>query len=240
MPERRTADLFYDEAEDFAREVPLNGISAGEYAHMRWPRLLPLLRFGVRCFAAPSFGNITVMRTRSLLGLMKLSTTVFIPNRGVGAPLLLTDVMTFGGKSAVFAEFYDLTAGGVCTDERDAAELYEISKKYRTLPDYPEKPAWYVQERAPYSLIKGGKDRAALAEMLGETVRVYSHYCAGRAAQPPQADAARENLKGIAAFAGRMVILGNPSRSILEKTLGARGAENFFRNIVMPVRYRDE
>jgi hypothetical protein len=187
------------------------------------------MRFEAKRYEAPGFGNVFTMNTRAVGGLMRLMTAVFTPNLGGNVPLLLVDVMAFGKKRAVFAEYYDCTASGA-----PAEKLRGVWKQYCGLPDYPEKPAWYVGERAPYSLIKGGGDEAALAAMLSETVRAYAAECSG----PAAAQRSEANRAGLGAFLGRMAKEGNPSSAAMEKALGKEGAERFFRTAVMPAEYQ--
>lgn len=154
------------------------------------------------------------------------------PEPGGSPPLLLADVMRFGKKRAAFVEYYDCTAAGAGTDGLSA-----VFEKYRTLPDYTEKPAWYVGERMPCSLIKGGEDAddAALTAMLCESAGAYGRLCA----QNPPDENAAANLRGLEAFVGRMVREGNPSGPTMRRVLGRRQAELFFTKAVMPARCQD-
>ena len=94
-------------------------------------------------------------------GRMQLCTFVCTPNLGTDLPVLLIDAMRFGQKRAAFVEYYDCTAhGAVC------GPMQAVFGTYRDLPDYTEKPAWYIASRAPYSLIKGGADGARLEAMM--------------------------------------------------------------------------
>ena len=156
---------------------------------------------------------------------MKLTTASFTPSEGASVPYLLIDMMSMKDKRTVFVEYYDRTAGGA-----DIPELDELKKEYSDIPDYGEKPAWYVGERMPCSLIKGGKaeDEDRLLEMVLRSLEAY----ADAAASAPK-DAA--NLHRLKAFADRMVKEGNPSSGTMEKVLGKDGAEEFFRTAVMPV-----
>ena len=217
-----------DMTEAFAASVPLTPLACGSYAAMRWPKLLPLMRFSVTRYAAPSFGNVFGMYTNGMGGRMQLATAVFTPNRGIDVPLLLVDVMAFGKKRAAFVEYYDCTAA-----KRTPAALAAVADAYRTAPDYVEKPAWYIAERAPYSLIKGGADDGQLLSMLENAVTAYAAECAAHTTT------SAENLTGLAAFIDRMVREGNPSAATLTRVLGREGAERFFRTAVMPARYQD-
>ena len=98
-----------------------------------------------------STGCVFAMHTRALGGRMELATLVFTPNVGGDVPLLLVDVMSMGKKRAAFVEYYDCTKDGA-----PGGALAATGAKFADLPDYPEKPAWYVARRTPYSLIKGG------------------------------------------------------------------------------------
>lgn len=213
--------------EAFGRALPLTDLPLGERASMRYPALLPLMRFTARQYACPGFGNVFAMHTRAM-GLMQLSTLVLTPNCGRDVPLLLIDVMRFGKKNAAFVEYYDCTAPGVT-----APALSAVAEKYAALPDYAEKPAWYVGERAPYSLIKGGEDEAALLSMLSDSIEAYAASIREQTWERP------ENRAGLSAFIDRMLREGNPSSSTMERVLGKRGAAEFFLAAIMPKQYRD-
>lgn len=218
-----------DTVRAFSAQVPLRELPAGAYETMRYPRFPAVMRFYVRRYAAKGFGNVFTMYTRALSGLMQLATMAFTPNAGGDVPLLLIDVMAMGKKRTVFIEYYDCTARGV-----NCPELAKVKEQYGDLPEYPEKPAWYVGERTPDSLIKSGEDGAALFSMLADSVSAYAAVAAQH--QTPSAD----NLTGLAAFIERMVREGNPSTATMEKLLGKAGAEAFFRAAVMPKDYTEQ
>jgi hypothetical protein len=137
-------------------------------------------------------------------GMMKLATAVFTPNCGGEVPLLLIDVMVMKKKRAAFIEYYDCTADGA-----PAEALRRTAEKYASVAEYAEKPAWYVGERAPYSLIKGGSDEGALVRMLEASLRAYAEECA------QAAPGGAGNLAGLETFVDRMVREGNPSSAPL-------------------------
>lgn len=121
--------------------------------------------------------------------------------------------------------------GQVTQKARSAFSSPEVtSPQYASLPDYAEKPAWYVARRTPYSLIKGGEgvDASALESMV---VTCVDRYLEGAKSVP--ADPA--NLESLRAFQRDMLTLGNPSSATLEKVLGKKGAETMFRTAIMPV-----
>lgn len=187
------------------------------------------MRFAVHQYTVPGYGNLFGMNTVAMGGLMRLATFVCTPNEGTQVPLLLVDVMAMGKKRAVFIEYYDCTSAGA-----EMPKLIQVANRYANISDYPEKPAWYLQERTHYSLIKGGTDEAALTQMLKESVCAYVEECSLHA-EPDNAN--REKLK---VFADRMVRDGNPSSATLQRVLGKNGAETFFRTHVMPVIFETD
>lgn len=215
-------------AEALGKRFPTRELPAGAYAQMRYPRFPALMRFAVRRYAAEGFGHLMTMRTRAM-GMMELTTVSFMPDAGSRVPYLLVDMMSMGKKRTVFVEFYDCTAGGM-----DAGTLDAVAARYAALPDYAEKPAWYVAERMPCSLIKGGAaaDEPALFEMACAAAEAYLALAA-------QAPAEAENLAGLAAFRERMIREGNPSSATMARVLGPQGAARFFRTAVMPLPAMD-
>lgn len=182
----------------------------------------PLMRFFLEQYDAEGLGNLCVLKTKAMLGLMQLVTVVVTPSSGKNVPFLLIDTMDMGKKHLCYVEYYDCTADGA-----DKDKLLAASAPYADVADYAEKPAWYVKERMAGSLIKTG-DRARLEQMALDALKAY---VAQAAAAPVKA----ENLPGLRAFQQRMIREGNPSTAALTRTLGQEGAETFFRTVVMPV-----
>lgn len=182
----------------------------------------PMMRFCLEQYEAEGLGNLCVLKTRAMLGLMKLVTVVVTPNTGKNVPFLLIDTMDMGKKHLCYVEYYDCTAHGA---DRDL--LLAAGAPYADVAEYAEKPAWYVSERMKGSLIKTG-DKARLEQMAMDALTAYREQAA---AAPVKA----ENIDGLKAFQQRMMKEGNPSTAALTRTLGKEGAEAFFRTVVMPV-----
>ncbi len=196
-----------------------------EYSRFSYPKTIKLMDFDVRRYRVQGFGNVMTMLTGTPFG-MELLTCSFMPNEGKTVPFLLTDIMTVGKKRTIFVEYYDCTAG------KPAQPVLErIHRRYDFLADYAEKPAWYISERTPYSLIKSLRpgDDASLSEIAAKSIRAYS---AAAFSAPEDAG----NIDGLAKFRGRMINEGNPSSAVLKKVFGEAGAERFFRICVMPLR----
>ena len=122
----------------------------------------PMMRFHLEQYAVEGLGNLCVLRTRAMLGLMKLVTVVVTPNTGKNVPFLLIDTMDMGKKHLCYVEYYDCTAEGA---DRDL--LLAAGAPYADIENYAEKPAWYVSERMKGSLIKTG-DRARLDPFIDD------------------------------------------------------------------------
>lgn len=204
---------------------PCLEVPADRYSRMKWPRLLPMMRFAVDRYTLDGFGQLMLMQTKAIGGLMQLVTASFMPQTGLSVPYLLIDMMQMKKKRTVFVEYYDCTKNGVTAPALDA-----LKAVYADVPDYPEKPAWYIAERMPCSLIKGTEDGSEerLIAMVRDSVRAYAALCREAGRDP-------ENRSGLAAFRERMMKEGNPSSATMEKVLGKEGAETFFRDVVMPL-----
>ena len=181
-----------------------------------------MMRFRLEQYEVNGLGNLCVLRTKAMLGLMRLTTVVVTPNTGKNVPFLLIDTMDMGRKHLCYVEYYDCTADGA---DRDL--ILAAGAPYADVADYAEKPAWYVSERMAGSLIKTG-DRARLEQMAADALAAYREQAAAAPVKP-------ENLPGLKAFQQRMVKEGNPSTAALTRTLGREGAETFFQTVVMPV-----
>lgn len=181
-----------------------------------------MMRFHLEQYEAEGLGNLCVLKTRAMLGLMNLVTVVVTPSSGRNVPFLLIDTMDMGKKHLCYVEYYDCTADGA-----DKDLLLAAGAPYGDVANYAEKPAWYVKERMAGSLIKTG-DKTRLDQMALDALKAYARQAAAASVKP-------ENLEGLKAFQQRMVQEGNPSTAALTRTLGQEGAETFFRTVVMPV-----
>ncbi|MBR0356313.1 MAG: hypothetical protein IJH54_02425 [Clostridia bacterium] len=181
-----------------------------------------MMRFRLQQYDVAGLGNLSVLMTCAMLGLMNLVTVVVTPSSGKNVPFLLIDTMDMGKKHLCYVEYYDCTAAGA-----DKDLLLAASAPYQDVADYAEKPAWYVSERMAGSLIKTG-DKGRLEQMALDALKAYAAQAAAAPVKP-------ENLEGLKAFQQRMIEEGNPSTAALTKTLGQEGAEAFFRTVVMPV-----
>ena len=210
-------------------KYPVRRLPENEYSRMKWPALLPAMRFEVEEYALDGFGHLMVMHTRAM-GAMQLITASFMPFECLSVPYLLIDAMCMKRRRTVFVEFYDCTAAGI-----DAAQLEQMAGRHQDVPDYAEKPAWYVSERMKGSLIKGGEEEKdeRFAAMVQDALSVYAELC-GSAKRDP------ENRRGLEAFRLRMLREGNPASSTMEKVLGKDGAKRFFCSTVMPLEKRPE
>ena len=201
--------------------------TAPDFANIKYPTWLPMMKFEIHQYNVRGFGQVMTMDTKMMGGIMNLSTIVFTPSSGVNMPFLLIDTMQMiGGKSLAYVEYYDHTDGAAALPN---SEIYR--ERFSEIPDYEETPAWYVQERAPYSLIKGGKgvDKEELEQMVLYCVDSYLEAFNTAEVNP-------ENIARLKCFQGKMIELGNPSTKTMTKVLGSKeAADYFFEEIVMPV-----
>ena len=200
--------------------------TAKDYAKMQYPTWLPLMQFEIHQYPINGFGQLMTMDTKMMGGIMKLSTIVFTPSSGINMPFLLIDTMQMPGKNLAYVEYYDLTEGG-----SDLPRCESYKERFADIPDYEETPAWYVERRTPYSLIKGGKgvDREKLDEMV-----LFCLDCYFEAMNT--AETKEENIAKLKEFQNEMVENGNPSTNTMTKVLGSKeAADYFFQRIVMPI-----
>ena len=191
------------------------------YTNMRYPKILPLMRFKVDQYSVPSFGHVMIMHTTTKMG-MELVTMSFMPNECIDLPYLLIDAMSMKKKRCVFVEYY-----GCGMDGFNDAALMEVHDKWKTLPDYAEKDNWYVKERMPYSLIKSG-DAGDLSAMALDSVRGYLGSLSSCRTVPEYEDKLR-------AFRERMITEGNPSSKTMKMLLKEDGARKFMEYVIMPL-----
>ena len=192
------------------------------YTNMKYPRMLPLMRFRVDQYSVQGLGHIMIMNTTTKMG-MELITMSFMPSECINLPYLLIDAMSMKKKRCVFVEYY----GCGMKNLADKA-LKEVYDSYCNLPDYEEKENWYIKERMPYSLIKTG-DPDELVNMAADSVRAYLESVRDAAFIPEYYD----YLKN---FRERLIVQGNPSSKTLNMLLKEDGARTFMETVIMPLK----
>ena len=199
-----------------ARKLPED-----KYSHMKYLSFLPLMHFYVDQYELEGFGHVMSMHTTTKMG-MELLTLSFMPNSGKNLPYLLMDSMTMKNKRCVFVEYY----GCGNSDLNDAA-LKSVYEEYKSLPDYDEKPGWYISEREPYSLIKTGS-KEELMDLAEASLKAYISSIDSSVVDPGY-------TRQLEVFRTRMIEDGNPSSKTLEMLLKKDGAVKFMKEVVMPL-----
>lgn len=191
------------------------------YSHMKYLSFLPLMHFYVDQYELEGYGHVMSMHTTTKMG-MELLTLSFMPGSGKNLPYLLMDSMTMKSKRCVFVEYY-----GCGNSELTDKALREVFDKYKELPDYDEKPGWYISEREPYSLIKTGTEEE-LTAMAEASLKAYLSSIESAVVDPGY-------TRQLDAFRTRMIEDGNPSSKTLEMLLKKDGAVKFMKEVVMPL-----
>lgn len=192
------------------------------YSRMKYPKVLPLMRFAVDRYEIKGFGHVMLMHTTTKMG-MELITMSFMPSEAVNLPYLLIDAMSMKKKRCVFVEYY-----GCGQDGLNDMLLKDVYEKHKHLPDYDEKDNWYVKERMPYSLIKTGSEDE-LKIMALDSVTAYL-------ASAKSASVIPEYKDKLKAFRERMITEGNPSSKTLNMLLKEDGARKFMETVIMPLK----
>lgn len=209
----------------FTSQLRSAEVTQDKYRSFSYPKFIPMMKFEVRQYKIEGFGGLMTMLTDSPFG-MQLLTCSFMPYEGNKVPFLLIDIMIMNGKKIAFAEYYDCTA-----EKAPQPLLMKVYEKYKNLPQYNEKPAWYIGERTEYSLIKSlgaSGDRHLLSRFVADSVRAYKS-----SAMAAEKDI--NELEGLISFRESMINEGNPSSAVLRKVFGEKGAEEFFKCCVMPL-----
>ncbi|MBQ8994712.1 MAG: hypothetical protein IJ091_02745 [Oscillospiraceae bacterium] len=193
-----------------------------QYSHMRYLKWLPIMRFDVERYDLEGYGTVMSMHTTTKMG-MELLTLSFMPGEGLAVPYLLMDSMSMKSKKCVFVEYY-----GCGNDHLEEKKLREVWEQYRELPDYAEKPGWYIAEREPYSLIKSGTEEQ-LCDMAADSLKAYLLAVESATRDP-------EYPPQLKKFRERMIRDGNPSSKTLKMLLKKEGADRFMREVVMPLK----
>ena len=207
--------------EEISGAVECSALPEDGWTDMSFPSLIKLMKFRVDRYAIEGYGKLMTMHTTTKMG-MELLTMSFMPSGGLTLPYFLMDAMSMKNKRCVFVEYYGCGQEDLQSDAME--ELYET---FRLLPEYSEKPNWYVGERESYSLIKTGTEKQ-LTDMAVRSVKAYLSMI-------PLAHEDEGYKEKLRAFRQRMIDEGNPSSSTLHLLLGKIGAERFMKQAVMPI-----
>lgn len=191
------------------------------HTNMKYPKILPIMRFRVDRYKVPGFGHVMLMHTTTKMG-MELLTMSFMPSESVDLPYLLVDAMSMKKKRCVFVEYY-----GCGMEELSDDALKDVYDDYRDLPDYEEKENWYIKERMPYSLIKTGMPDQ-LVSMASDSIKAYLGSVSTTRFIPDYRDKLRS-------FRERMITQGNPSSKTFNMLLKEDGARTFMETVIMPL-----
>lgn len=218
-------DMLVTEINDMILKAGGRVSTLPQYEDMRYPKFIPLMKFHTVSYTIRGFGSVMIMKTNAMGGMMKLLTMSFMPSGGKEIPYLLVDCMCMKKKNLAYVEYYDCTGKKLGFDSVD-----EICDNYATVPDYEEKPAWYVSERMKGSMIKGGEGVSSddLRLMVLDSISNYLSLIR-------IVDSDKACLEGLAKFRDRMITEGNPSSGTMSKVLGEDGAKQFFMDCVMPM-----
>jgi len=209
-----------------ASELLLNSnavlLPGDRYTNMKYPKILPLMRFRVDQYSIDGFGHVMMMHTTTKMG-MELITISLMPSECIDLPYLLVDAMSMKKNRCVFVEYY-----GCGLESFNDAALKAVHEKYGFLPEYEEKENWYIKERMPYSLIKTG-GAEDLVNMAYDSLSAYLNSVSSSKIVPGYED----KLK---AFRNRMINEGNPSSKTLNMLLKEDGARTFMETVIMPLK----
>ena len=203
-------------SKEYIRKLPED-----RYSHMKYPKLIPLMRFNVEQYDIEGIGHLMTMHTTTGMG-MELLTVSLMPSTGIQVPYLLIDAMTMKEKRCVFAEYY-----GCGHESLGEERFHEVFERYKDLPSYSEKENWYINERENCSLIKSG-DPQRLAAMAKDSFSAWL-------TTAENSVVSGEYRKKLVAFRERMISEGNPSSKTLNMLLGKDGAAEFMKKVIMPV-----
>lgn len=195
----------------------------GKYAAVKWPALIPLVRYETEYSRLDGFGARTLLNGKIFGGIRSLSCTL-TPFEGASIPLVLIDVMEVQEKCTVFIEYFDKTAQGA-----DMSVFEKLKGKYSDLEDYPASPTWYSAEQSNCSLIKIAPSQSVkrLVEMVADLLKAYLELA-------EKSEKSADNIKGIVEFSEKMGEQGTSAMEVLKKRLGAENTKEYYCTVFIP------
>ena len=190
-------------------------------------KFIHLIKFNLEQYEVKDLGNMAVLEGRGF-GIMKMITVVFTPNARKDIPLVIIDFIKMANKRTVLVEIYSNHVMQKSELKEFEEKLKKLNIKYSNIENYKENPNWYTPLRNKLSPLKKGtkEQESELCEMVLEYLQEYLDY-ASKAKSNMDIDNCQ--LKD---FINNLIYKGNPSASILEKTLGKEETKRLFQDVV--------
>ncbi len=203
---------------------PLEKCDAGEFARFK----AGALSVEIEWYRARGLGNVSLVRGKAMLGLMRMDTLVINPVER-DMPLFSYDLIDAMGKRTVLVEYYDTLAEPTAFREE---MLNGIKSGLADLPEHDLGKHWYDPLKLAPSFAKKVK-RAQSPRLEGAFLFSLERYLAMAAAMPPLAgeERARKQTKA-AAYVNDLLQNGGPSTDAFAKAIGKERTRALFTRVV--------
>lgn len=200
--------------------APLKPVDMGDFARVDKNGL----HFQLECWQAGDLGQLSRVKMKGMLGLMKMETLVFTPLT-VDAPLYSFDYIHAMGQDTLLLELYDTQLVAF-----DGTPWEEVLKQGDALPDNKLEPRWYDGLKLSPTLSKKGKKLQAPMEALAKGwTKVYME----ELKKAPACQAALKREK-VGAYVQGLLTQGGPSVNQFKKLIGDEAAKELFSRYIFP------
>lgn len=202
-------------------------LEVNSFNEFYYPKIVHILKFNVEQYEVKGLGNMAILQGNGL-GIIKMLTVIFTPSITIDIPFIIVDFIKMANKRTVLIEIYSNHIR-----EQDKIKVFEsrlnkLNSKYSNIPNYIEKPEWYTSLRNKHSPLKKGtkKNDEMLCKMVLEFIEEYSNYINTIKLNN------NEKNKQLEEFITDLIYKGNPSKSMLEKSIGKDETIRLFKEIV--------
>lgn len=189
------------------------------------------MTFQLRQFAAEGIGNLSLMRGRAMLGLMRMETLILTPT-ACDAPMLSYDRIRAMGNDTLLLEWYDTFVAPPDDEMQKRLEgLCALQEKLAGVPMHDLGAHWYDSLKLPASCSRRGRGCAG-------TYRAYcdaalQSYVELLRAAPAVDEAAKK--RRTAEYVNGLFEHGGPSTDAFIKALGPEKTRALFEGVIFGI-----
>ena len=206
----------------FHQEFPLKKREVGEFSSLK----LNGMKFEIEQYSLAEVGNLSLMRAKGFLGLMKMTTLIVTPLQK-DAPLFSYDRVQAFGKDMILCELYDTLVESVSAYPL----LTKVKEKYAHLPDGDAGEHWYDSIKREESLYKKGRKKAEAFDALG--IDYSNAYCEIlKGAKEAPIGAKRQKTSD---YVNGLIGHGGPSTDVFLKAIGKEKTRELFERVLFGI-----
>lgn len=207
--------------EKISEKHPLQRIDAGKFSKLK----VSGMTFNVETYYAEGLGQVSVMKAKGMLGLMKMDTIIINPIE-IDLPIYSYDRIFVASNDTLIVELYDTLLGEYNEDGMNIAK-----SAFAGIPERDAGEHWYDSIKLGCSISKIGKKKDTIS-LDALALSHFEAYLDSSAA--PVSDRIGKQQKASAYVYG-LLQNGGPSTDVFKKKLGVSATEELYKKILFGI-----